>query len=478
MSEAAADEPRRSAPARSRDESGARALQEAAWPGARAAYYTLFVLVLCLTSNQLDIGIVPYLASSIKADLHISDTSLGLLLGAAFGLFYTLIGLPIAYYVDRLSRRWILALGLAVWNVGTALCGIAQNFWQLFAARFLVGAGEGVNGPASYAIIGDVFPRERIPRAIALLQAGSVIAPALAMFLSAWLLHLFLGMKPIRVGFGVIHGWQLIFILIGLPSLAIAALIVVTVPEPARRTIRNQMAEITAGADLERGGIRAWFQDYAVAFRYMRLQRRIYAPMFASLFAGAFSIGALQWMPIFYQRTFGWGPARLAALQGGAQLIATTLGLIASVLLAERFSRRKRADAAFRVYILSLIIALPAVFTVLMPTPWIAFGVGTLSLFSVGMSGASQNAALQIITPAELRGKVTALYLLVYSLVGLAFSPLLYALIEDFILRDEALIRWAIFWPLLLFRPLSLLIACFGLRPYGREVARLEALES
>ena len=477
MSEVTAGEPPRSPVARPRAGSEARRL-EAGWPGARTAYYTLFVLILCLTSNQLDIGIVPYLASSIKADLHLSDTSLGLLLGGAFGLFYMIIGLPIAYYVDRFSRRWILAIGIAVWNIGTALCGFAQNFWQLFAARFLVGAGEGVNGPASYAIVGDLFPRERIPRAIALLQLGSVIGPALALYFGAWLMHLLLPMRPIYLAFGVIHGWQLIFILIGLPSVAIAALILVTVPEPARHTIRNQMAETASRGEAMGSGILAWFRDYAVAFHYMSRHWRIYAPMFGSLFAGAFAIGAMQWTPIFYQRTFGWGPVELAKLQSGAMLIAPLLGLVASVLLAERFSRRQRQDSAFRVYILSLVVGLPAVFSVLMPNAWLAFAVGALSWFSIGMSGASQNAALQIITPAELRGKVTALYLLVYSLVGVAFSPVFYALIEDFILRDESQIRWAIFWPLLFLRPFALAVASFGLRPYGREVKRLEALES
>lgn len=448
------------------------------WPGARTAYYTLFVLVLCLTSNQLDVGIVPYLASSIKADLGISDTWLGLLLGAAFGLFYTLVGLPIAYYVDRFSRRRILAIGIAVWNVGTALCGFAQGFWQLFAARFLVGAGEGVNGPASYAIVGDIFPREKIPRAIALLMLGSVIGPALALLLGAWLLHVFLGMPPIHVPFGLIRGWQLIFVLIGLPSVLIAVLILTTVPEPARRTIRNQLAEVAARVpDAGKAGLGAWLADYGVALRYMRLHSRVYAPLFGSLCAGAFSVGALQWGPIFYQRTFGWGPSRLAALQSAAQLIAMPLGLAVSVFLAERFSRARRKDSAMRVYVISLAAALPGLFYVLMPDPWMAFGVGTIGFFSLGMAGASQNAALQIVTPAELRGKVTALYLLVYSLVGVALSPVFFALITDYVLRDESLIRWAIFWPSILLRPLSLLIACFGVRPYALEVERLEALE-
>ncbi len=453
-------------------------LSTAPWPSARVAYYTLFVLLLCLTSNQLDVNIVPYLAASIKADLHLSDTHLGLLFGLSFGLFYTLVGLPIAYFVDRFSRRWILALGIATWNVGTALCGVAQNFAQLFAARFLVGAGEGVNGPTSYSIVADLYPREKMPRAIAFLQLGSVIGPALALLSGAWLLHLFLDMRPIRVPFGLIRGWQLIFIVIGLPSVLIAVLILMTVPEPARRVIREQMGQLQGGTRVTGSGLIAWFQDYGVAMRYMRLHWTVFAPLFGSLLAGAFSIGALSWGPIFYERTYGWRPARLAGLQAIAQLAIVPLGLLAAVTLAEYFSRRRRNDSAMRVYVIARLLALPGVFNVLMPTPWLAFGLGTIGYFTIGMAGTAQNAALQIVTPAELRGKVTALYLFIYSVVGVALAPLVNAVITDYVLHDESLIRWAIFWPTVIGGPLSLLIAWLGVRPYAREVARLEALEA
>ncbi|MGB6451140.1 MAG: MFS transporter [Steroidobacteraceae bacterium] len=448
------------------------------WPSARVAYYTLFVLILCLTSNQLDISIVPYLAARIKADLDISDTSLSLLLGASFALFYTIVGLPIAYFVDRYSRRWILALGLATWNIGTAVCGIAQNFTQLFLARFLVGAGEGVNGPTSFAIVGDLFPREKMPRGIALLQLGSVIGPGLALLLSAWLLHVFLGMKPIHAPFGVIHGWQVIFILIGLPSLAISVLILATVPEPARRTIRNQLGPLAGSTGLTGSGLIAWLRDYIVAIRYMALHWSVFAPLFGALLAGSFAVGAIQWGPIFYQRTFGWGPARLAGLQAVAQLAVMPLGLLVSVVLAEHFSRRRKDDSAMRVYIIALLAALPGIVSVLMPTPWLAWGVGTLASFTLAMGGAAQNAALQIVTPAELRGKVTALYLFIYSVFGVAFAPLVNAVITDYVLRDEALIRWGLFWPTAISHPLALVIAWLGLKPFGREVLRLKALEA
>ncbi len=448
------------------------------WPSSRVAYYTLFVLILCLTSNQLDITIVPYLSARIEADLNISDTSLGLLLGVSFGLFYTIVGLPIAYFVDRYSRRWILALGLATWNIGTVVCGVAQNFTQLFLARFLVGAGQGVNGPTSYAIVGDLFPREKMPRGIALLLLGSVIGPALALLFGAWLLHVFLAMRPVHVPFGVIRGWQVIFIVIGLPSLAISVLILTTVPEPARRTIRNQMGQLSGTTTASGAGLIAWLKDYSVAIRYMRLHWSVFAPLFGALLAGSFAVGALQWTPIFYQRTYGWGPARLASLQAIAQLVVMPLGLLASVVLAEHFSRLERDDSSMRTYVISLLVALPGVASVLMPTPWLAFGLGSLAYLVLGMGGASQNAALQIVTPAELRGKVTALYLFVYSVFGVALAPVVNGFIADHVLHNEALIRWAIFWPTAIFNPLSFIIACLGVKPFGREVRRLKALEA
>ncbi|MGH8328762.1 MAG: hypothetical protein ACRET2_18585, partial [Steroidobacteraceae bacterium] len=130
-----------------------------------------------------------------------------------------------------------------------------------------------------------------------------------------------------------------------------------------------------------------------------------------------------------------------------------------------------------RVFIISLVVAIPGLFYPLMPSPWLAFGVAAIGYFCSGMAGAAENAALQTVTPTELRGKVTALFLFIYYVVGVALSPILNALITDYVLRNEALIRWAIFWHSIICRPLSLVIAWFGLRPYGREVARLASLE-
>jgi MFS family permease len=451
----------------------------AQWPRSSVAYYTLFVLVLSTTSSQLDIAIVPYLASHIKADLHLSDTALQLLIGVSFALFYTLVGLPIGWLIDRYSRRLILTLGILTWSIGTALCGLAQNVAQLFSARFVVGAGEAVNGPACYAVLADLFPRDRLPRAVTLLQVGTMLGPAIALVLSGFVLHLFLDMQPVQVLFGVMHGWQLVFILVGAPGLLVALLIATTMRDTPRRVIRAQLTESLSErpTSLASASV-ACLKDFAVAFRYMTHHWRVFGPMFAALLAGSFSIGSLQWIPIFFERTFGWHPGKLAMMQGTAQFIVMPLGMFLGVALAEHFTRRHRSDAAIRVLIVARLIGLPGIFGVLVPYPWLAFGLRSLSYFTIGFGAPSQNAAMQIVTPAELRGKITALYLFIYSVLGVALAPVVNGLISDFVLHDESLIRWAIFWPEIIFNPLSLLIIWWGMKWYGREVMRLKALET
>ena len=446
------------------------------WPPAGVAYYTLFVLILQLASSQLDIAIVPYLGASIKADLHLTDFSFSLMVGLSFGLFYTAVGIPIAWLIDRFNRKRLLALAITVWSIGTALCGVAQNYAQLFLARFLVGAGEAVNGPTAYSITSDLFPREKMPRAIAILQIGSILGPAITTLISFFVLSAFLHIAPIHVPFGVIHGWQLIFIIVGLPGLFIALLLMSTMPEPARHTIPDQVSGFQESPRTLGGAVVSVFRDYGMALAYIGKHWKVFAPMFGSLFVGSLGSGALAFGPMFYQRTFGWGPAKLAGINIFPSFVLMPLGMLLGVIVAERLARKGRADAALLTQIISRLIAIPGMFYALMPNPWIAWALGTLALFTIGFGGPAQNAAFQIVTPTELRGKMTALYLFIYSVVGVAFAPIVTGAISTYLV-GEGNLRWAIFLPAVILGPISLFITWLGLKPYENEVKRLKALE-
>ena len=120
--------------------------------------YVLFILVVVYTLNFIDRQIIGILAVPIKAELMLSDTQLGLMGGLAFALFYTGLGIPIAMLADRSSRTWIITIALVLWSAMTAVCGLAQNFWQIFLARLGVGVGEAGGVAPSYSLISDYFP--------------------------------------------------------------------------------------------------------------------------------------------------------------------------------------------------------------------------------------------------------------------------------------------------------------------------------
>ena len=190
---------------------------------------------------MLDNNIVTYLIPYIKRDLKLTDIDLGWLLGGSFGLFYTVVGVPLAYFIDRYSRKWILMAGITTWSIGTVLCGGAQNFWQLFVSRFLVGAGEAVNGPTSYSILSDLFPRVKLPRAIATMQLGSILGPALALFISAFLSRQFVDIAGYVCAMGN-NSWLAADFRHGRRAghSGRRALMVVTLPEPKRRVPSSQ----------------------------------------------------------------------------------------------------------------------------------------------------------------------------------------------------------------------------------------------
>ena len=144
------------------------------------SWYVVFVLIVAYTFSFIDRQILTLLVGPIRETLQISDTQISLLHGLAFALFYSILGIPIGRMVDSRKRTTIIAVGIAVWSVMTAVCGLAQNFVQLFLARIGVGVGEAALSPGAYSMISDEFPPEQRPRALSLYISAAYIGAGIA----------------------------------------------------------------------------------------------------------------------------------------------------------------------------------------------------------------------------------------------------------------------------------------------------------
>src|SRR5262249_61397853 len=148
--------------------------------GLKYAWYVVFALMICLTLSFIDRQILGLLVDPIRRDLGVSDTRIGVLQGLAFALFYTFMGLPVGWLVDRYSRRAIIVAGVVFWSMMTALCAMAGNFWSLFAARTGVGVGEATLAPSAMSMTSDYFPKEELGGALSVYAMGIFIGSGVA----------------------------------------------------------------------------------------------------------------------------------------------------------------------------------------------------------------------------------------------------------------------------------------------------------
>src|SRR4051812_38184320 len=164
---------------------------ERSFPRPAYAWYVVFIIFIADIVAFIDRVVVGILTPALQTDLGLSDSQAGLLQGLAFALFYTVLGVPLGWLADRWNRSRLLAIGVGIWSLATAFCGVAKGFGFLFLARLGVGMGEGTVHPCGTSLIGDYFPQRTRARAFGVHVMGSAVGNGLAFLfggsLLAWL---------------------------------------------------------------------------------------------------------------------------------------------------------------------------------------------------------------------------------------------------------------------------------------------------
>lgn len=424
------------------------------WPSPLVAWYGVSMVAAVTLFGQLDRGIMALLLASIKRDTGMSDTQLSLLVGLAFSIPYLFVGLPVARLTDAGRRTIILPVALTVWSLGTALCGAAQTFWQFFLFRGLIGAGESVKGPASASLIPDLVPRARLSRAFGVYNVAVGAGEALALILGGLLLGLFATWQPIHVPIiGELHGWRMVYLVFGLPGIVLAILFATTVKEPARQGRKR-----TGSAPIKEVAL----------FLVRGPAARVYVPLLtAAVLNSLYLMGMGAWRPTFYERTYGLGPAEYGPIIGLAALLAAPVGVTLGALVVERFAKRWD-DAHIRLVLLTEILTIPVVIlSPLMPSFMLALVGHVMLNILLMMSAPSRLAAMQIITPNEMRAQANAIFMFLFGAVGAGLGPIGIALVTDFVFSDDADLRYAMVTVAAIAAPLVALCTWTALKPYG-----------
>ena len=432
------------------------------WPSPTIAWYAVGILFVAYTFSFADRFILSLLIEPIKQDLGLSDTKISLLHGFAFAIFYTFMGIPIGRLADKYNRRTIIVWGIATWSCMTAVCGITKGYWQLFAARVGVGVGEAALSPAAYSMIADLFPAQKLGRALSVYTTGAFVGAGLAFIIGGTAIAAITTSPEITLPvIGTIRSWQAAFFLVGLPGLLVAALMY-TVKEPLRRFNEEAEGEIVTIKEV---------------FAYVRARWRLFGAHFIGFsMLGVVFNGFTAWTPAFLSRSFDMPVGESGPAIGAMILVFSTTGIIVGGWLTDYFVKRGLVDGAMRTGIVAGVCCVPFAAAV----PFIPSLTGVLAVYapllffaSFGFGAAA--AAIQQVTPNRMRGLVSAFYLFFLNFIGIGLGPTITALITDHVFNNDQAVGFSLAIMAGCSGLLAALLLGIGLKPFRAEVANLTA---
>lgn len=380
----------------------------------------LVVLLLLATSlvSMVDRFALSLLLEPIKADMALSDAQLGLLTGVAFGLFYATMSVPMGWLADRWSRKATISVGIAVWGAATAACGLAANAVQFAAARMFVGVGEAALAPCAYGIIHDRFPKRLLGRAMSVYQMGGMLGAGFAMFVAGIAYNYFLNHAgaPLPL-IGGLKPWQQTFVALALPCIPVIALIALMREAP-------RAAPAPTSSDQPATGLIA-------AFRADWL-------FYASTFFGVAAIilvtyALLSWMPAIMMREFAWSAVDVGRTYGMLVVVTSIAGLLAGGTAVDMMVR---AGMRAPHLLLSLIVALGSLALVAMfgfaHDPRLLLAAAGGLHFVMATPIGIIPAYVQLSSPAQVRGRMSSIYVLVVNIMGQTVAPAAIGLVSSY----------------------------------------------
>ena len=317
---------------------------EEKYPSPRYAWYLVSILTIAYILSFVDRYILGLLIEPIKADLDLSDTQIGWLLGFAFAIFYATMGLPLGYLADRKRRTWLVAAGIAVWSAATAASGLAKNFVHLFIARVSVGAGEATLSPCAMSMISDSFPPERRGKPIAFYTAALSLGAGIASLVSAAVLTWAKSVPEVTLpAVGAVAPWQFTFFVVGLPGLLVAV-IMFFMREPKR------LGRSAAGSS------GAGFTDM---LKFVGARWRIYGSFIIFVCLMTICAYSQGWYAPMFQRTWGWEAQTYAWVNGIVLLATGPLTVNVAGWLSDKLYSQGRRDAPLLIVIIGAFILVP-----------------------------------------------------------------------------------------------------------------------
>lgn len=389
------------------------------------AWTVTAILMVAYTFSFLDREILYLLVEPIKAAFDLTEFQMGLLMGPAFGIFYTVLGVPLGWAADKFNRTHIITIGISLWSALTAICGLAGSFTQLFIARIGVGVGEATLTPSAVSLLSDYFPKNKLPFAMSIYSMGVFVGSGLAMMGGSYVLSLIEGDTFDWPIVGELDYWQAAFIMVGAPGLLLAVAIFCL-----REPKRTEMAKDAKG--------QVQVPSMIESFKYIWTNKKL----FLNFFLGGSIIATIgyhtAWYPELFVRTWGWTKLEAGQAIGMSSIFGGTAGLVLGGMFMSHMTSKGKKHIALSLALASaLCIGLPTIFMPLMPNGILAAGLMIVSKFFVGIPLITGTTAIRMSVPNQMRGQFTAIYFVFVGLFATSLGPVIPGFFTTYVFGED-----------------------------------------
>ncbi len=460
----------------SENNNGAEGSDDAmSYPKPSYAWYVVVLMMCFYVLSFMDRQIIAVLIEPIKADLSLSDVQISLLGGLSFVLFYSTAGIFVGRLADSLNRPLLIAAGVFIWSLTTAISGLAAKFWQLLILRMGVGLGESALLPSTLSLLAEYFPPNRLATPTSVFLLGAPIGIGLSFSLGGLIygVAVEISSAPDWQEVALIGGaaaWKLVLLFLGLLGMAMTFLLA-TVREP--RNMRRDTAEAgkKSKAKLADAATLGEVKAYARA-NWLAIGALYFGMALISL--AAYSQGF--WDITFLTRTYGWDAATGGFWYGMVQLFAGLSGMLFGGIVADRLSKRGVHASSVIMVTIGAGFAVPFSFIYpLVGSPTAALTLMIFAIFGSNMAFACAASAVQRLFPVAMLGLAAGIYYFISNAVGIGIGPTLVAGITDYVFEDASMIRYSLSAVGGGSRLLAFLLFLAGLKAYRDLMIRLEA---
>ena len=443
------------------------------YPRPLYAWYVTVLMMFFYMLSFMDRQIIAVMIEPIKADLSLSDVQISLLGGISFVLFYSTAGVFVGRLADSLNRPKLIAFGVFIWSLTTAVSGLTSKFWQLLILRMGVGLGESALLPSTLSLLSGYFPPHRLATPTSVFLLGAPIGIGLSFAIGGLLYSTAVDVTSAPgwqdvIFIGGSAAWKLVLLFLGVLGM-LMTLLLSTVREP-RNLQKAADKDTHSTAKIADPATSAEVKAYA----------KVNWKAIGALYVGMalISLAAYSqafWDITFLTRTYGWDASTGSFWYGMVQLFAGLSGMLFGGIVADKLTKRGVSGASVVMVIIGSGLAAPFSFMYpLMGSATSALWLMVLAIFGSNMCFACAASALQRMFPATMLGLAAGIYFFISNAVGIGIGPTLIAALTDYTFEDPNMIRYSLSIVGGVSRTIAFVLFLVGLKYYRDLMTRRE----